>query len=243
MNDNLLSISQAAKYLGVSINTLRRWDESGKLKSVREKIGGNRYYRSFDLNIFKNDIFSQALKWVKLKNATEANLVDDFYCPNSAVFQARLQVLEKRLGQIADLNETYPLITSMVGEIGNNSFDHNLGNWRDVPGIFFGYDLSKSYVVLADRGQGVLKTLKRVKPELENDQQALRTAFTEIISGRAPEARGNGLKYVRNIISENDFELYFQSVGAQINLNKQSNDLNIKTADAPIRGCLALIKF
>ena len=31
MDEKLLTIGQAAEYLGVSLNTLRRWDESGKL--------------------------------------------------------------------------------------------------------------------------------------------------------------------------------------------------------------------
>jgi len=50
-------------------------------------------------------------------------------------------------------------------------------------------------VVLADRGQGVLTTLKRVRRELTNSSEAIRVAFTETISGRYPETRGNGLKF------------------------------------------------
>jgi len=41
--DRLVTISQAAKILGVSEITLRRWDESGKLVSIRTEGGHRRY--------------------------------------------------------------------------------------------------------------------------------------------------------------------------------------------------------
>ena len=47
---------------------------------------------------------------------------------------------------------------AVAGEIGNNSFDHNLGNWADMIGIFFYYDEKTHTIILADRGQGVLVT-------------------------------------------------------------------------------------
>ena len=65
-------------------------------------------------------------------------------------------------------------------------------------------------IVLADRGQGILTTLKRVRPELINSSEAMRLAFTETISGRYPETRGNGLKFVRSIIVEIHSHLLFK---------------------------------
>ena len=132
---------------------------------------------------------------------------------------------------------------AVAGEIGNNSFDHNLGNWPDIPGIFFAYDIHKRSIVLADRGLGILTTLKRVKPELNNDEKALEVAFTEILSGRAPENRGNGLKFVRKIVAENPISLLFQSGDAELTLTKDSDGLDIKHSTKPFRGCFALITF
>ena len=40
IDQELLTIGQAAEYLGVSLNTLRRWDESGKLVAIRKDGGG-----------------------------------------------------------------------------------------------------------------------------------------------------------------------------------------------------------
>jgi hypothetical protein len=140
-------------------------------------------------------------------------------------------------------SEVYSLIVAATSEIGNNSFDHNLGNWPDVPGIFFGYDLAKGQIVLADRGQGILKTLSRVKPTLKNDAEALKTAFTEIISGRAPEERGNGLKFVRKVVPLADMEIFFQSGNAAVSLSKEKKRLDIQGAEDAIRGCFAYITF
>ena len=135
------------------------------------------------------------------------------------------------------------LLSAVAGEIGNNSFDHNLGNWPDIPGIFFSYDMRTRMIVLADRGQGILTTLKRVKPELNAHDEALRVAFTETLSGRRPEARGNGLKFVRSIIVEHPFTLNFQTGNALLDLGRGDDDIVIKHAQEFIRGCFATIGF
>lgn len=235
---DLISIGEAASILGVSIDTLRRWDKNGKLKSVKTEGRHRKYYRS-DLELFLNDLFKLAKEWV-LKNS---ELSPDFYCSNSAVFQTRLTRLQDLLGTVKELASIYPLIVAVAGEIGNNSFDHNLGNWPDVPGIFFGYDTNKKVTILADRGLGILTTLKRVKSELNTDAEALRVAFTEIISGRAPENRGNGLKFVREVVSENPIGLLFQTGNAELILEKDSDKLDIKEMSEQFRGCLALVTF
>jgi len=48
-SQNILSIGKAAEYLGVSIDTLRRWGEAGKLKEYRSP-GNHRYYKLNDLD-------------------------------------------------------------------------------------------------------------------------------------------------------------------------------------------------
>jgi len=49
---DLLSIGQASEYLGVSIDTLRRWEKKGKVDSLRSP-GGHRYYEKKQLdNLF-----------------------------------------------------------------------------------------------------------------------------------------------------------------------------------------------
>ncbi len=247
MNSELLTISQAAKALGVSIQTLRRWDNSGKLSPISRKAAGHRHYLKSDIeNYIKNNpkdlfLFKMARNWVANDLGTEP--FPDFYCPDISVFQARLTRLESELGKVKRLNKIFSLISAITGEIGNNSFDHNLGNWPDILGIFFAWNLDKRIIVLADRGQGILATLKKVKPELKSHQDALRTAFTEMISGRAPEYRGNGLKFVKDVVIANEITLFFQTGDAQLKIKKNDSDINIQKSAVDLQGCLAAIKF
>jgi len=53
MNTALLPLARVADLLGVSKETLRRWDRSGKLVSVRHPINGYRMYRESDLQKFE----------------------------------------------------------------------------------------------------------------------------------------------------------------------------------------------
>jgi excisionase family DNA binding protein len=237
--DDFITIGEAAEVLGVSIMTLRRWDESGRLSSVRKQEGGHRYYRKKDVEVFLEDLLVLARDWV----VSNAEFPRGFYCQTSAIFLARITKMETLMIQNKDTKDLFSLLTSVAGEIGNNSYDHNLGRWIDTPGIFFGYDLNKKQIVLADRGVGILETLRGVKPELKTHKEALEVAFTEIISGRKPEARGNGLKYVRSVISKNTINLVFQTGDAKLTMRGNNADLNIENAKENMRGCLVFISY
>lgn len=121
------------------------------------------------------------------------------------VFEARSQKMFPDLLKNGFGEANAGLIYSIIGEIGNNCFDHNLGMWRDQPGCYFQYifDDQGVSIALADRGRGMFSSLKRVLPQLTDDQDAVETAFQKIVSGRSPEQRGNGLKFVRQIINGN----------------------------------------
>lgn len=244
-SNKLIKINEAAKILNVSMQTLRRWDESGRLRSTRVSPTGYRYYKLSDIQLISKNIFSLAEEWIS--NPTAIEPANQFFCLDSPTFQARLSHLEMAMQKIPKLEKDFSFISSLVGEIGNNSFDHNLGSWPDIRGIFFAYDLNKGQIVLADRGQGILTTLKRARPALMNDSEALLTAFTEKISGRAPENRGNGLKYVKKVIvdikKDISLKLYFQSGNSFIILDDKTINLKIEQANASFRGCLALINF
>ena len=258
MNKQLLTIGEASRIIGVSVVTLRRWEQQGILKSFRPSLRSNRYYRVHDVEDFldkKKPMFQNAddvrrsstriedLATAWVHDGSSVELSADFYCNTSDVFQARLQKLEKELSKISSLKDIYNLLTAIVGEIGNNSYNHNIGNWPDVPGIFFSYDISRRIVVLADRGRGVYTTLKRVVPNLHDHQDALRVAFTEYVSGRAPEDRGNGLKFVRDVLVSHSLQLKFFTGNAALELEKGTEDLKIRETNKPFHGCLAFIYF
>lgn len=235
-----INIGEAAKMLSVSVDTLRRWDKSGKLRA-RVTLSGRRYYSTEQIALLQGDLYTLALSWASAALPREP--IDEYYCPNSSVFQTRLM----RMGQpLADRTDNPPwlhLLTAAVGEVGNNSFDHNIGNWPDILGVFFGYDLDRRMIIVADRGVGVLSTLRQVRPQLRDDTEALRVAFTEVVSGRAPEARGNGLKFVaRKVIAPYPLALRFQSGDAEATI-KNGEPLSVAPAITPIRGTLALFTY
>lgn len=45
----LLTIRQAAEILNVHVETLRRWDKSGKMKAIKVNERGDRRYKPEDL--------------------------------------------------------------------------------------------------------------------------------------------------------------------------------------------------
>ena len=94
-----------------------------------------------------------------------------------------------------------------------------------------------------DSGEIFLASLSRVRPSLANHEDALQVAFTEMISGRAPEDRGNGLKFVRKVISENPIGLFFQSGDGELKMKGNNPNLDIEKSKTNIQGCLAVIKF
>ena len=239
MEEKPLNIREAAQFLGVSVDTLRRWDKSGKLVAIRKGTGTHRYYTLEDLKMFSSDLIKLANEWV----LSGGEISSDFHCSNSAVFQTRLIKMQEEMLSLGKERGFVSLVGAISGEIGNNSYDHNLGNWPDVPGVFFGYDIYKGIIVLGDRGVGILKTLSRVRPSLVTHEEAVNVAFTETISGRAPEKRGNGLKFVRKIISENPISLSFQTGDAGLQIEKESADLSIVKVKNKIRGCFAIIRF
>lgn len=140
--------------------------------------------------------FSQGLNWFSAKTAKSVPDV----CETRDQFAARLA----RFKQYDLTYETQALIISTSGEIGNNSFDHNIGQWKDIPGCWFEIQKTRNrlWVLIADRGQGIYHSIFRVMPNLRDEASAVKRVFEEHISGRAPEKRGNGLKFVKKSITD-----------------------------------------
>lgn len=242
LKNDLLTIGDTAKYLGVTIRTLHRWEESGKFLPSHKSEGGTRYYSEAKLRLFLNDTAELARAWIT--DDVGENITSEQHCKMSDVFQARLARMYPDLENTENLSEnTIALVTAVVGEIGQNSFDHNLADWPDVAGIFFSYDVEKREIILADRGQGVLKTLKRTLTELKTDEDALKVAFTDVVSGRAPENRGNGLKFVRKQVTERFESLEFQSGETEVIIENGVKELVFNKKEINYRGTFARLKF
>lgn len=103
--------------------------------------------------------------------------------------------------------------------------------------------MNKKEVVLADRGIGILKTLHRVRLDLDTSQTALTVAFTEVVTGRAPEKRGNGLKFVLSSVTNHPINLFFQGGDAELRIQDEDTELRVTKSQIAIRGCLARITY
>ena len=76
-----------------------------------------------------------------------------------------------------------------------------------------------------------------------NHRDALKTAFTEVISGRAPEHRGNGLKFVKEVVTANKMSLFFQTGNACLEIKKKESGITMGESAINLRGCLSVINF
>ena len=70
------SVKEAASYIGVSAQTLRRWDAAGKLKPVRHPASRYRYYRRTDLEPFRLEYQRAQMQIVDEKHLFQALTAD-----------------------------------------------------------------------------------------------------------------------------------------------------------------------
>lgn len=73
---NILNIGKASKYLGVSIDTLRRWERKGKVTTYRSP-GGHRYFKKEDLD----QLFGQ--RYARMPKRKSVKEVPQTLPPNS----------------------------------------------------------------------------------------------------------------------------------------------------------------
>ena len=159
---------------------------------------------------------------------------------NNDLFSKTRDVLQARIDTYVSRTNKY-LESAVIGELGNNTFDHNLDyDANHLRGSYFSYDESGNFIVLADFGEGVRTTISRVKT-VNDDLEALKLVFTEHISSRSLENRGNGLKFVSESVIEQGWELFFQSGIAVCLIDK--NGMSFYNSDIDIIGCLVIINF
>lgn len=128
------------------------------------------------------------------------------------------------------------LLGAILGELTNNSFDHNLGQWDKSPGCVVGFQIDQNKKILqlaiGDRGQGIISSLQSTVGQKILPQDVLFKAFNERVSGRAPEKRGNGLKFVLKHITEKNNYLLCVTQNHQI--SSGNSQININVNDLPL---------
>ena len=164
-----------------------------------------------------------------------------FFNENNEYFSETRDVFTARLQSYILESKKY-LEAAIIGEIGNNTFDHNFIFEKDHPrGVYCNLSYKQKYIVLADYGKGVRGSLLSVLPSISSDLQAVETAFTKRISGRSPEQRGNGLKFVSETIQQNNWNLYFQSGSGSCSID--GNGICFSENSPSLKGCLAILDF
>ena len=68
MKDKLITIKEAAKILGVSCDTLRRWDKAGKLKAKRHPMNNYRIYSAQIIGKLKNKLILDVKEAINCDN-------------------------------------------------------------------------------------------------------------------------------------------------------------------------------
>jgi len=148
------------------------------------------------------------------------------------VFTARIQSYAVRTMKYLE--------SAIIGEIGNNTFDHNFIFENNLQrGVYCSLSYNNHYIILGDYGRGIKQSLLPVIPSISTDLEALEIAFTKQISGRSPEQRGNGLKFVSETIQKNNWHLYFQSGFGSCSIDKDG--IIFKEKSISIIGCLAVL--
>jgi len=140
---------------------------------------------------------------IQINERDNLNIHEIYHCPTKDIFGARLGKFLMMYKNFGLNDEQAQYMTAILGEIGNNVFDHNLGNWPlDVAGaIIMGQRFPRKKeleIVVADPGIGFKQSLHRKDPNLKDQIEAIKLALQKGVSGRIEEDRGNGLKYVQD---------------------------------------------
>ena len=169
---------------------------------------------------------AQKLEQVKVNERENKNIQEIFHCEHRDQFNARLESGIRRMFQNFGMNiDDEQRATALVGELGNNVFDHNAGIWPlDVSGAIIiaqNYPEAKRIeVIVADPGVGFIGSLKTATPRPDNDIDAIKLGLRGI-SGRIGEKRGNGLLMIQDwTIKQFNGIIRIQSGTGLIEVNK-----------------------
>lgn len=137
-------------------------------------------------------------------NITESetlNVQEILHCVYRDEFNLTLGRFIKMFQNFGLSEQDAGLATGVVGELGNNVFDHNSFSWpTQISGSIIAaqnYPAHKCIeVTVGDPGIGFMGSLKSAYPELKTDLQAIRKGLSGN-TGRIGESRGNGLRLIQ----------------------------------------------
>ncbi|MEK7459646.1 MAG: hypothetical protein AAB636_01105 [Patescibacteria group bacterium] len=144
----------------------------------------------------------EILKQITVPESENLNVQEIVHCRYNDEFSSRLGRFERMFKNFGLNEEDTKRALVIVGELGNNVFDHNLGNW---PTNFSGAiitahnypETKRIEFVVGDAGVGFLGSLQNAFPNLSDDVEAIKKGL-EGYTGRVGENRGNGLKTIQD---------------------------------------------
>ncbi|MFA6106276.1 MAG: hypothetical protein WC745_01240 [Patescibacteria group bacterium] len=184
---------------------------------------------------------SGRLKNLIMPERENINVQELVHCNYRDEFDGRLGRFIQMFGNFGLNSGDATLAATLVGELGNNSFDHNLGSWpTDISGniiIAQNYPkLKKIQIVVGDPGVGFLGSMRPAFPELSSDLEAIEKGLSGF-TGRIDERRGNGLRLIQEWTIKNFYgTLSIQSGTGLINVSAKGMK---KTEVKPILGTMA----
>ncbi len=164
-----------------------------------------RYLKQMHFDEFLSELgYKEAHRFlvaVPVSPSEDVHIQEIVHCRYVDEFSARLGRFERMFKNFGLSDDDAKRALVIVGELGNNVFDHNLGSW---PMNFSGAiitaqhypEMKRIEVVIADAGVGFLGSLHNAFPDLLRDTDAIKKGL-EGYTGRIGEKRGNGLKLVQ----------------------------------------------
>ena len=189
---------EISKRLGLSRETVHRHLRELVARGVLEVRGRGPAARYFAVGL-------PDLKAAHLWHSADAppQTADERHFATPLALESGLEPLARRVAEGLPKSELGDLL-AVIAHLAGNSFDHNAGAWHGAPGCWIEAQRAgkRLWLCVADRGQGVLRSLRRAHPEIKDEQDALVAAFDRPISGSGRP--GNGLKKVRWIVGNGE---------------------------------------
>lgn len=142
------------------------------------------------------------LNKINMPEKDNLNVYEIYHSDTRDEFGARLTRCLRMFENFGLNTEQAQFATAIIGELGNNVFDHNAFNWpTNISGAIIcgqGYPkFKKIEIAIADPGIGFKKSLNNRKPNLKNEIEAIKLGLSGV-SGWIDAKRGNGLKLVQD---------------------------------------------
>ncbi len=153
------------------------------------------------------DEAKEGLDRVQVPERNNINIHEVMHCYYRDEFNARLSRFITMFMNFGLSESDAQRATALVGELGNNVFDHNLGNWpTDVSGCIIAAqhypNVHAIEIAVGDPGVGFSGSLIAAFPKISNDIEAIKLGLAGN-TGRMGEIRGNGLKLIQQWTLQN----------------------------------------